>query len=262
MELARIQSLAETELRVRRDLVEDLLTGIDEESALARAQALGYDLERPHRVVIADSGTRRDRDTVFHAVRRAARDAVVGSLLVSRGDTVVVLADHDASWGEFRAAVREELDGDRCRVGVGGLCERAADYPRSYREAHVALKLQDTAHVGDQVTAFDQLGVYRILAAGDDPGTVEPFVREWLGPLLDYDAAKDSDLVATLAAYLEHSGSYDPAAEALSVHRNTLKYRLQRIKQISGHDLSHPDTRFNLQLATRAWQTLAALREA
>jgi DNA-binding PucR family transcriptional regulator len=46
------------------------------------------------------------------------------------------------------------------------------------------------------------------------------------------------------------------------VHRSTLKYRLQRIKEISGHDLGDPDTSFNLQLATRAWRTLAALRAA
>ena len=52
------------------------------------------------------------------------------------------------------------------------------------------------------------------------------------------------------------------SAKALSVHRSTLKYRLQRIGEISGHDLSDPDTSFNLQLAIRAWHTLAALRSS
>jgi DNA-binding PucR family transcriptional regulator len=46
----------------------------------------------------------------------------------------------------------------------------------------------------------------------------------------------------------------------LAIHRSTLKYRLQRIREISRRDLSDPDTQFNLQLATRAWQTLQALR--
>ncbi|MDQ4104323.1 MAG: helix-turn-helix domain-containing protein, partial [Actinomycetota bacterium] len=71
---------------------------------------------------------------------------------------------------------------------------------------------------------------------------------------------KHSALVETLFEYLECGGSYDAAAASLSVHRNTLKYRLQRIREVSGHDLSCPDTRFNLQLATRAWQTLVGLR--
>ena len=45
----------------------------------------------------------------------------------------------------------------------------------------------------------------------------------------------------------------------LNIHRNTLRYRLKRIAEISGHDLGEPDVQFNLQLATRAWRTLAAI---
>jgi DNA-binding PucR family transcriptional regulator len=67
--------------------------------------------------------------------------------------------------------------------------------------------------------------------------------------------------VATLSGYLECGGSYDAAAKALAVHRSTLRYRLERIREVSGHDLSDPDTRFNLQLATRAWGTLRAMRQ-
>jgi hypothetical protein len=69
-----------------------------------------------------------------------------------------------------------------------------------------------------------------------------------------------SELVRTLSVYLEQGGNYDATAEALVVHRNTLKYRLQRIRDLSGHDVNDPDSHFNLQLATRAWATLRALR--
>jgi hypothetical protein len=80
-----------------------------------------------------------------------------------------------------------------------------------------------------------------------------------LGPLLDYDAGKDAQLVDTLSCYLECGGNYDLTAKTLSLHRSTLRYRLQRIRDISGHDLNNPDTRFNLQLATRAWTTVHAM---
>ena len=50
------------------------------------------------------------------------------------------------------------------------------------------------------------------------------------------------------------------AVRTLNVHRSTLKYRLQRIREISGHDLTDAGDNFNLQLATRAWSTLLALR--
>ena len=56
----------------------------------------------------------------------------------------------------------------------------------------------------------------------------------------------------TLAAHLNHGGKYDDTARALSIHRNTLRYRLGRITEISGHDLAHTETKLNLHLAARA----------
>jgi sugar diacid utilization regulator len=260
MELARLQSLAETELRVRRDLVEELLAGTDEESALARAQALGYDLERRHRVVVVEGGDRTQVEDAFvHAVRRAARASDVGSLLASRAGAVVVLSHAEPGWERFRSAVLAELGGGRCRVGVGDWCERPGDYPRSYREAQLALKMQGSVGADDRATCYDDLGVYRILCEVQDPAAVERLVRQWLGSLLDYDARRNSELVATLSCYLE-CGSYDGTAAALCVHRSTVKYRLQRIREISGHDLADPGTSFNLHLATLAWRTLQTLR--
>lgn len=263
LELVRLRSMAETELRVRRDLVEDLLAGTEEGSAVARAAALGYDLSQPRRVVVVEgrSGS-GNQEVFFNAVRRAARDQGAGSLLVARVGTVVVLAEAEADWEPMRVGVVSGAGhGGRCRVGVGSVCSGPSDFPRSYREAQLALRLQRASRGVDQVTAFEDLGVYRVLSEVADSGSVERFVQQWLGPLIEYDGRKHADLVTTLSGYLECGGAYDTTATFLSVHRSTLRYRLQRIREISGHDLGDPDTRFNLQLATRAWTTLGAMRE-
>ncbi|MGQ0577238.1 MAG: PucR family transcriptional regulator [Pseudonocardia sp.] len=261
MELARVRSLAESELRIRRDLVDELLTGTDEESALTRAIALGYDLQRPHRVLVVEGrGRTRDNDVFFQAVRHAAREEPAGTLLVARGSQVVLLADSEADWERLRAAILRDLGGGRARIGVGETCERIPDFPRSYQQAKLALRLLAVAEWDDRVVRFDDLGVYRLLAGVDDLGEVERFVQRWIGTLLAYDQQRGADLVRTLGHYLDRGGSYGATSAALVVHRNTLKYRLQRIRQISGLDLSDPETCFNLQLATRAWQTLNVLR--
>ena len=184
MELARMRSVAESQMRARRDLVEELLTGTDEESAIGQAQALGYDLERPHRVVVVEGRARSKDDDVFlHAVRRAARDTGVGSLLVARAGAIVVLSDADQPWEPFREAVLSELGGGRCRVGVGGPSERPMDLPRSYRQAQLALKMQDASTRGDQATAFDDLGIYRFLSEVEDVAAIEQFVQRLDRPL-------------------------------------------------------------------------------
>jgi sugar diacid utilization regulator len=262
MELARLRSLAETELRLRRDLVEELLTGIDDESALARADALGHDLRGSHRVAVVDGGSDRrdDDDALFDAVRRAMREHDAESLIVARGGTVVLVSPAEFDWEGFRAAVLAQLRTGRCRIAVGGSCDHPAELPRSYREAQLALRIQQNAGGSDQATLFDRLGVYRILADVREEEGVDRFIRDWLGALLDHEEARGGDLVATVGRYLECGGSYSATAASLGVHRSTLKYRLQRIREISGHDLADPDTCFNLQLASRAHSTLVAMR--
>jgi sugar diacid utilization regulator len=265
MELARAHSVAEAELRLGRDLAEELLAGADEAISRSRANALGYDLFRPHRVVVVRcAGVDPDSDDgsgIFHAVRRAARDTGVGTLQVARHGTVVVLCRADGDWHQFRAAVETELSPGPCLVAVGGRCDRPSEFPRSYHEARLALELQSArGSAGEPIVRFDDLGVFRILLTASDTTGIERFVQETLGSLLDYDAGRGSSMVETVSAFLESGGNYDLSAKALSVHRSTLKYRLKRIEEISGHDLSAADVRFNLQLATRSWQSLRSLR--
>jgi DNA-binding PucR family transcriptional regulator len=263
LELDHRRELAETEMRLGRNLVDDLLAGTAEGSVSGRAQALGLDLERPHRVVLVEPRTERDLGAFAHAVRRAARDTDVGALLALHGSGVVVLAPGPDAWRSFHAAVVTEPGGGACRVGIGERCAEPADLPRSLRQATLALRLQSVLGDTDDVVEFEQLGIFRMLAEMAENTDVERYAKDWLSPLeplLDYDTANRADLVRTLSRYLEHGGRYDATAKALDVHRSTLKYRLQRIREIAGCDLTDPDTVFSLQLATRAWRTLVGLR--
>jgi sugar diacid utilization regulator len=264
MEATRVQSMRESHARACSNLVLDLVAGQAGSAVLGRAQALSYDLSRPHRVVAVESDrSGADQiDVFFHAVTRAAAATRVGSLTAARTTDVILLAHTDAPWERLHAGVVAELNGSCCSIGVGGRCEGVAQFPRSYRESQLALRIQRAVGGGDQVTVFDDLGVYQVLATETDTSAMESFVRDWLGALLDYDAVHGAQLVTTLSEYLDSGGSYDTSATALSVHRSTLKYRLRRIREVSGYDLGVPDTQFNLQLATRAWRTLQALRRS
>jgi sugar diacid utilization regulator len=261
MELARLRGIADTELRLHRDLVHELLAGTDDESALARAEALDYDLRRPHRVAIIEGkGRARAQDALLNAVRRAMRHARQDGLFETRSGSVAVITAGQTDWEQLRRTISSDLGGRVC-VGVGGAAARPSELPRSLREADLALRLQRTLLPGDSACEYPRLGIFRMLAAIPDLTDVDSFVREWLGSLLDYDARRKAELVHTLTQYLEHGGSYDATAAVLSVHKSTLKYRLQRIRELTGLELNDPDVHFNLQLATRAWGTLQALRE-
>jgi sugar diacid utilization regulator len=263
VELARLRGVADTELRVRRELVQDLLTGTADESAQQRAEALGYDLGRPHQVAVVEVTERsRAQDDVLHAVRRALRQLQLPGLLGTMAGAVVIVAPRDDSvWEDLRQAVTAQLDGGHVRLGVGAAYPRPSELPRSLREAHLALRLQKASSPGERTSLFAELDVFRMLASVDDLGDVDRFVHKWLGTLAEYDELKHTNLLGTLTQYLQHGGSYEVTSRALSVHRSTLKYRLMRIRELTGFDLADPETNFNLQLATRAWVTLQALRD-
>jgi DNA-binding PucR family transcriptional regulator len=262
MEVAHLQNLTESTARARSSLVLELIAGDDGPAMANRAQALGYDLARPHRVVAVASHAVGDVDMFFRAVSRAAGGIQVGSLIAPQLNDVIVLADKEVPWERFHAAVIAEMSGLSCSMAVGGRCLEIGEFPRSYREAQLALQLQQAVGGAGHVTSFDELGVYQVLGTTTDISAIERFTDGWLGTLLRYDSVHGSQLVLTLSEYLDRGGSYEGSASALAVHRSTLKYRLKRIREVSGHDLSEPDTQFNLHLATRAWRTARVLRHS
>ncbi|MCA0331401.1 MAG: helix-turn-helix domain-containing protein [Actinobacteria bacterium] len=264
IELSRQHSLAETELRLGRDLAADLLAGIGDD-AQRRARALGYDLSRPHAAVVVEPGPRAAADDPLvleaqtAAMRLLREPGGPPVLLVQRESAVVAVVPVDVSDDDVALRSLASRLGPAARVAVGGMCHDPASLPASLRQAQVALRISRHAGSASSVVRFERLGVYRLLAESADPAGLEDLVRSWLGPLVDYDADRNSDLVRTLASFLDHGGNYDATADALTIGRTTVRYRLRRIRELTGYDLSDPETRFQLHLAVRAHATRQAL---
>ncbi|MGX1773567.1 PucR family transcriptional regulator [Nocardia brasiliensis] len=257
LELAHQRNLAEIELRLRRDLVDDLASGTDNDSAYARAEALGHDLRGTHYVVLVHSASHTE--AIAEAVSRAASAQRLQFIQGRHSGMIVLIADLRPDPVAFHQALRECVDTTPITIGISGRCEQPSHLARSFADAHRAVHIRRRSRIPDGATAFDELGFYRLVDAAHTQGQVEDFVREWLGTLLDYDDNRNSDLVSTLAQYLECGGNYDDSAALLHIHRSTLRYRLGRIRELTGFDLRDMNVRFNLQAATRAWQFLSVV---
>jgi hypothetical protein len=103
------------------------------------------------------------------------------------------------------------------------------------------------------LTATDEQGIASLLEASERNGGLARFVRHWLGALLDHDSVQESELVRTLSVYLDCGGDYEEASRGLGVHRSTVRYRVHRIRELTGLDLYDADTWLSLHAATRAW---------
>ncbi|MGV9263716.1 helix-turn-helix domain-containing protein [Kitasatospora sp. NPDC003701] len=276
------RSVAETENRVRGELLADLLTAPDRDPAglTARGRRLGVDLGRPHLVLVAEpAGAPGTAATDRGRLAGAAGRYLFGSRGISaeHGEAVVLLLPDDGptagggagsgsgsagggAGGAAGAAAAQQaaelaaerlarLAGFPVTVGAGrpaaGPVALAASYAEGLRCVR-ALRVLGRAGDGASARALGFLGV--LLGDGHD---VDGFVGAALGPLLDYDARRGTELVRTLRAYFDCGGSLTRAKDELHVHVNTVVQRLDRVEVLLGRDWNHPERSLELQLALR-----------
>ena len=255
-ELLRHRSTTDSEGSRLSELAAELLMDSTSDRSKSLARSLEFDLDQTHRAVaIQAPSSAGDRIEMVEQVARGL--GVRAPLVTSRSDRTVLLLPDELPWERLAAAVSTAYD-TNARIGVGGEYE-LADVQRSMAEAMFALELGTVVHSDKPVTTFGDLGVWRILVDSNEPTKLREFVHEWIGALIDYDKLHSSELVKSLTSYLKESCATEAAAAALYVHRNTLRYRLSKVAQITGRELGDPDQRFQLELACRAWVVLQAL---
>jgi PucR family transcriptional regulator, purine catabolism regulatory protein len=130
------------------------------------------------------------------------------------------------------------------------------DLYRGGKEAQLAANVAEAD--GVDLLAFEDTGAYRLLlpAMSEDPGELERFYEETVAPLAAYDEQYETELVATIEAYLEKDGNITPTAEQLFTHRHTVRYRLERVKELCGHDITSTEGREKLGLGLKAMRVL------
>jgi DNA-binding PucR family transcriptional regulator len=173
----------------------------------------------------------------------------------SEGMLAVIAGDHDLA--RLHERLSAAVSSTRGTIGVGGR-HLADDLAHSFAEASRALHIRAESRRPFGLSNHDDLGLLRILDTTDDGVELDRFVNEWLGALVEHDRDHRSELVRTLGMYLDAGGNYDRTADALIIHRSTLRYRLGRIRELSGRDIADPDSRLNLHIAIRI---RAALQE-
>src|SRR5882672_2684889 len=275
--VAKERELAEVEGRVRGEFLEDLLHGTygEEAAAQRRARHLGYPLHGNHIVMLVDIddfrgfiGSRQVSEDAIQALKREFLRRVTGvvrgsyprALVQGRSDSVASLLPVGTEPGDYQARghalglqIRENIadwkPGFTVSVGFSGPAEAPGGLAAAQREVISVMDSLARFKRWGQVVAVPELGLTGLLAAVTDERLVD-YTRRHLGPLVEHDTARKGSLVPTLRAYLE-TGEQQQAAKRLRVHPNTLRYRLDRIREISGVDLEDPETRLNMAVALR-----------
>ncbi len=253
-----------------RAVLERRLT--DRGDLLAQAAELGAELEAGAGVLIAraaphsaQSGEWRSRVLVLalRAVRAVSPGSVAG-----RGEdesegaevTAIVPADGEPQLQRAAQALARELADGLTGFGITVSLSRFATDPvdlyRAGQEAKLAANVGEAE--GEPIIAFEDTGAYRLLlpAMSEDPAELQRFYSETVEPLADYDEQYETDLLATVEAYLANDGNVAATAQQLFTHRHTIRYRLERARDLCGHDVTSTEGREKLGLGLKSMRVL------
>ena len=270
IELAKQRAVTEAELRLQGDFLDDLFSGNypSEEAMLARARWMGHNLARPHLVlaVAVDDVTEQGRLAESRRMRAAdlVRTEVVrlapAALLREQQGKLAVAMPRSAAPGraeaielaeQLRVPLAERFSSSCVTVGVGRCHPTLAGLGYAHREADQALQIARALLGGGRTVHFEDLGVQRLLFQLRDNPELASFHDDLLRPLQAYDERQGAELVNTLEAFFDCHGNHVRTAQRLHLHRNTLLYRLERVRQVLGIDLDDAETRLALQVALK-----------
>lgn len=257
IELAKVRAVSETERRLRGDFFQALAEGTLSAAEAARGLSrFGFRRDGKLTVLALEGGPPEELAGAAEDVFSRSAPAF---LISSHPSGVHVLAPEEAAADLER--IREDLAARAAadvRVGAGTAVP-PDQVARSLREARYALQVCRLERRG--TAGFGDLGSYRLLLSMPEPDALRAFADSLLAPLDAYDAEHGGELVPSLRAFLQHNARWEAAAAELFVHRHTLRYRIRKIQELTGRDLSSSFDRMEFWLALRSRELLAAQGE-
>ncbi len=183
------------------------------------------------------------------ATHPAGRRELLCAVVDSAGEDPVTIASRartalQDSQGRVRAAASRSLPTERAR--------------RGFHEARCALEATAFAN-GDapDVASHRDLGAFTLLLSVQDDEALELYCESVLGPIESSDERYAAELLRSLEAYIERNGHWERAAGDCYCHRHTLRYRIKRVEELTGRDLSRANDRVEMWLALRARELIA-----
>jgi sugar diacid utilization regulator len=290
LEVERARAPEKASVAAVESFLADLLSRsvTDRENIVARGKELGADLSagasillirvRPHQPQEGDWRTRALRVAARGALT-AAPDALAarvelgsglarragGEDATDRGEgscelAVVIPGDDPDSPRNTLKAILRELELDLANYGLAAGRSRPASDPadlhRAGAEALLAANVAETRDL--PALAFEETGAYRLLlpAMSEDPAELQSFHDDTVAPLVAYDEQYETELLRTLETFLDADGNIAQTAQKLYTHRHTIRYRLDRVRELTGLDVGSTDGRERLGLGLKAMRVL------
>ncbi|UCZ54878.1 PucR family transcriptional regulator ligand-binding domain-containing protein [Bacillus shivajii] len=273
IELVKQYAIEETKVRLRGELVEEILMkdNLNTSAAIKRGKKLGYNLTIPHQAIFIkvshDQQAYTDKkdwsNHLHYIVLQSFANANRQHILLPKLDSLFALIEAEDSSDKtndmydcllnIQERWHNHFD-EPLKIGVGRLYHSVQQLSLSAKEAEYAVQYSPLLLKESLITHYDELGFYQMLIQMQESGiSLQQFYETHLKGLIDQKNDRP-DLIQTLETYLMYNCHIQKTASHLYIHRHTLKYRLAQIEKKAGVNLQSPRDRMNLHLAIFAYK--------
>jgi purine catabolism regulator len=255
LELMRQRAMRDTERRLAGDVLAEALTGrLSDEELAMRLRPFGIGQNAAVLVFGVVDGAPAPQ--AEGELDRFLADANVGALVATRERLLCAVVDarDDMDLIALAARAREAMtEGQESLRAAASRAAPVAALRRTFHEARCALEAAALANGSSpSVASYRDLGAFQLLLSLQDDDALRLYCDSVLGPLEDSSGEYGDELIRSLEAFIEQNGQWERAARELYCHRHTLRYRIRRVEQLTGRDLSSARDRIEFWLALRA----------
>lgn len=236
--------------------------------AIERAHTFNLQLELKYTVAIIYFNklnfNKNIVSSLLFIINRIAKFSKEKVLFVDKSDRIIILYGSEA-WEESQLIKKKvimfcnkiiieaskKFKEEEFKIGIGRSYSNVSELNKSNEQAKFIVEKLSKSKTGN-ILYYDDLGLYRILCFDGLQGELTKFCTDTIKSLVEYDKSNHTELVKTVKVYFKCNGNMKKISKEMFVHYNTIIYRLQKIKDITGLDIDNCDNRLNLEISVKA----------
>ncbi|MGM8366567.1 helix-turn-helix domain-containing protein [Virgibacillus sp. W0181] len=273
LELLKQESIEEEKEQMKGDFLEDVIENVDLELVKAQAQHLGIKEGKKYNFISMQIDQPQGLQIKIKRLKWIIEQIIVqknpGSILFLGKNGIHALVcwnDNDkedelidkcfALIEEWKKAVTFHLNGQNVSCVIGRFINKIEKLSQSYLDIVKGVDILNQKKLKNKIITYKDMGIYHMIMRLTKEEQYQ-FVYDHLKPLIDYKHKNKSDLFLTLEAYCEFNQKADKVIQHLHLHKNTFTYRLKRVQEILGVDLTDANNYLNILFCFRMMDTFS-----
>ena len=199
-------------------------------------------------ILSCDAYGTRERNEILHRIQKGIRGMLKSGIVCEENKRLIILAVGNSEKEVIEACTKMCQEDKNIYMGIGTTVQHMNEISKSYQQAVTAYKL--TQHpIPKNVVSYNELGIYKLLADQKEEEIYPAFVEDTLGKLIRYDQENGTDYLKILIAYFENECSIINTAASLYCHKNTMTYKINKIKDIMGCEILDNENRMKIMIS-------------